>query len=102
MKTKFKTTLQRHALEGLEEVIVKALQYNAGTDDDKLLLCVLDSILKKIQLKLLLYKPTYNLKLEHEQAIALRMLYTYFVQENKSYMGAKLHLIANQIHQHFY
>lgn len=46
MKTKFKTTLQRHALEGLEEVIVKALQYNAVTDDDKLLLCVLDSILK--------------------------------------------------------
>jgi hypothetical protein len=88
-------------MEGLAEIITRQLQQPMVNDDDKLLMSVLGQLKGRIDEKLLKHQTEYVVKMPHHQAIALRILYTYYIGEHSSYMGSKLHYIANEIHQHY-
>lgn len=95
---------KRAFFEGLVDAINTIINNsdNNSSNDDKLLCCVLQNLKLKIEKRLINYKDKYNIQLEHEQAIALKILYDDFIKNATTYIGNKLFQLNNQIHQNYY
>lgn len=101
---KFKTELGRPVAEGLKEIIEKLMQSNPTVDDDKLLIACLAEIAALLDVKLSPYKAKkskYAVTFSPAQALALRILSTDYQTDKTTYMGNKLHMLANKIHQQY-
>jgi len=104
MSNKLHIKGKRAFFEGLVDAINTIINNsdNNSSNDDKLLCCVLQNLKLKIEKRLINYKDKYNIQLEHEQAIALKILYDDFIKNATTYIGNKLFQLTNQIHQHYY
>jgi hypothetical protein len=88
--------------EGLEKLIDHLIvQMKPETDDDRLLLASLAEIRHRLHQKLEYIGRNYTMTLTAAQSIALRILYTDYVNDHKTYMGIKLLEIANEVQQKF-
>jgi hypothetical protein len=98
LKIKFKLPFA----EGFESMINKMLAEKiAQDDDDKLLLAALVEVKERLMKKTLLVQDDYSMRLTAVQAIAMRILYTDYVNEFTSYMGNKLMMISNDVKQKY-
>ncbi len=68
-----------------------------SNDVEKMLLAALLEIKDRLYIKLGKQKKEYAITLTPVQAIALRVLYTKFVNDPSTYMGSKLMLISNEV-----
>lgn len=93
--------LKRDLVEALQGLIVKVLSLNPIKDADKLHGAVLSSLHLRLQVKLCKYNKQYSIKLSSSEAIALRMLYTFYYRDATTYLGNRLHQISNQVHKQF-
>lgn len=101
--SKLKTKLRKQQVETLktaiDELIVKAPA--DASDDDKLLYATLQEVSEKLYEKLGKFQTEYTISFKPAHAIALRLLYTGFVNEPTSYLGALLHPISNEVHKKY-
>lgn len=100
---KFKTQLNYAYVEALYSAICDIVMTTpALADDDKLLHAVLDEIARRLYIKMAVVKDKYTISFTPAQAIALRILYLDYIQDHRTYLGNKLHAIANQVNQQFF
>ncbi|MBS1642366.1 MAG: hypothetical protein JSR11_07770 [Bacteroidetes bacterium] len=97
----FKTKLKADALQALYSLIEALLQTNVKDDDDKLLFAALAEIKHRLYMKMDTPQREYQISLSPTHAFALRILSTCYVHDNRSYLGNKLHSIANEVHKHY-
>lgn len=99
---KYKTTFKRELLQALVDAIKKIVTtIPPESDDDKLLYATLVEISYTSEKKLLVPKAKYPLTLNANEAFALRILKTDYLQSNANYLGNKLLQESNKIHQHY-
>lgn len=88
--------------EGLEEIIHRLIeQIKPESDDDRLLLSTLAEIRHRLHQKLEYPNRDMAMTLTIAQSIALRMLYTDYINDHRTYMGAKLLELSNEVQQKF-
>ena len=92
---------KRKFFESLSSVIEVLSCYNYIDDTDKLAMASLAEIKKRLDVMLVTVKKEYTITLTDAQSIAIRILYTDFIQDFKSYVGNKLHTISNQVKQKY-
>ena len=97
----YKTKFKRQLLEALDKLIEVLIEQNPQADDDRLLLSVLSEIQARIYAKLYTVQGEYQMSFTPAQAFALRLLYTDYVNNPTTYLGNKLHMISNEVKQHF-
>lgn len=100
----YKTTFTRDFATGYVKLVDHVTIQVSGeglmkksTDIEKMLLAALIEIKDRLYLKLGKQKKEYGITLTPVQAIALRVLYTKFVNDPSTYMGSKLMLISNEV-----
>jgi hypothetical protein len=99
---KYKTAFKRELLQALVDSIKKILlTVPTESDDDKLLYATLADISFTCEKKLLVPKTKYPLTLSASEAFALRILKTDYLISNADYLGNKLFVESNKIHQHY-
>lgn len=101
MNKELNSKFTRDFLEGLQVIIGKVLTTPTEDDNDKLLYCVIASINTRISKKLCDDKSIFSIKFDPAELIALRLLYTGFVNDTTSFIGNKLHQISNEVHKRF-
>lgn len=99
MSNKFKTKLKADMLDGLlkflETVIAQSMDW---TDEEKLLIAVLDELRLKLKKNSNDIKDAYTINFSPAQAFAIRLLYSdYYELNNTTYLGNYLHKISNEI-----
>jgi hypothetical protein len=94
-----KISLPQKVAESLQGIINLLVAAEYTTDADKLLMATLKKFEARLYKLLYKVKKEYNLTLQPDEAIALRMLYIQFVKEYTSQVGAALLTISNQVHQ---
>lgn len=104
--TKFKLKLKRTMAEALCDTISQILESSSrdidGLDDfDKMHLAALSEIKLKTETKLLTATDKLSFSLSPPQAFAIRILHTHYVLDRTSYLGNKLMMLANEIHQQY-
>ncbi len=92
---------QRAFYTGLVQLIANLVEYGYVEDTDKLTIATLAELKQRIDVRLLTVKKEYNITLTHPQAIAMRLLYTGFINEFKTYLCNKLFTIANQVQKNY-
>lgn len=98
----FKTKLKYDFAEALANTISQVMLAIVEPDqDEQLFLAGIAEVKLRIEMKLLRYRPKFQITLSPVQALSLRMLYTDYVQGDTDYTGNKLRMIANDIHQHY-
>lgn len=98
---KYKTRLRRDVMEAINTIIVALLITDCKNDDDKLLRAALSEVHISLQKKLIDVQKEYTVNFTPVQAMALRMLSTDYVTNKTTYIGNRLHCMANEIHQQF-
>lgn len=103
---KYKVKLKRNMAEALSHTIAtifdEAEKSKAEKDDyEKMLLAELADIRIKIEMKLYNVTDKYSFSFTPAQACALRVLHTDYVYDRTTYLGNKLMMMANEIHQQF-
>lgn len=91
----------RDFFTGLVHMISDLSEYEFYDDSQKLIFAVLIELKQRIDVRMLTVKKEYSITLTHPQAIALRLLYTEFVDEFNTYLGNKLFTIANQVQKNY-
>lgn len=94
-----KLKYKRDFFTGLVALINELMEYQHLEDTDKLVMATLDKLKQRIEARLIIIKKEYSIALTHSEAIAMRLLYTGFVCEYKTYLGSKLHQISNQVNK---
>ncbi len=98
----YKTTFKRELMQALVSAIKKIITtVPTESDDDKLLYATLADISFTCEKKLLVPKTKYPLTLSASEAFALRILKNDYLISNADYLGNKLMMESNKIHQHF-
>lgn len=101
-QSKFKVELKRDAMEAMSNYIIMLInKFPPKDDDDKLLYSTLSEIRLKMEQKLLNVQSSYTMSLPATQALALRIMYNDYTVDTTSYLGNKLHQIANQVHKQY-
>ena len=99
-KIKYSCKLRNEVMSDLKRCIDYIFITSKPTeDDDKLLFAVLHQINNKIYLKMLNEQTDYTLSLTISEAIALRILYTDYLQDATTSLGNRLHQISNEVHR---
>jgi len=93
----FQINAKREFYEGLVSMIDDTLSYGYVDFDDKLIMANLFELSNRIKVKLVKYQVDYTITLTPAQSIALKLFYTDFIDDTKSYMGSKLLVITNEI-----
>lgn len=92
--------MKRECSAALISLIEKIItEFEATSDDDKLLFASLKELKLRVERRLLDYRVKYTFSLPATEAIALRIMYTDYVDDKKSYMGIQLLELSNKIHQ---
>jgi len=93
--------VKRNMVEGLHSLIVGVLKNKPMDDDDKLLFATLDEIRVKLEQRLIDVRDKYSFSFSCSQAFALRIMANDYVFDYTSYIGNKLRMIADDVHQQF-
>lgn len=101
MTKPYKTKFKRNLLEALQAYIEQLLDQGSNQDDDRLLLSVLAEIHRRIAIKLYTPQHEYQVSFTPAQAMALRLLYIDYICQPESYLGNKMHMVANEVHKQF-
>lgn len=101
MSNLYKTTFKYQQVEVLKEVIERLIVTPTDSDDEKLLFSVLKEIKDRLYLKLKHHFAECTMSFKAHEAIALRILFSDYVMDFTSYIGAKLFTISNEVHEHF-
>lgn len=101
MKKPFRTTFKYQQLECLKETISKVITTPTDNDDDKLLFAVLAEINGRLYDKLGHQFLETQMSFKAHEAFALRILFNEYLMDFTTYLGAKLLVISNDIHEHF-
>ena len=101
MSNLYKTTFKYKHLEVLKEVIDNIIVTPTDSDDDKLLFSVLKEIRDRLYLKLRHHFVECTMSFKAHEAFALRILFNDYLMDFTSYLGAKLFIMSNDIHEHF-
>ena len=101
MKKPFRTTFKYKQLECLKEAITKVITEPAADDDDKLLFAVLAEINGRIYDKLGNSFLETQMSFPAHQAFAIRILFNEYLMDFTTYLGAKLLIMSNDIHEYF-
>lgn len=97
----YKCQMKRQFAEALMQVIDKLIADAPDEDDDRMHLALLGEIKERLYAKLGKPKMEFSITLTPGQAIAIRILYTDYVQNPNSYLGNKLHTIALEVAQQY-
>lgn len=98
----FKTKLKYDFAEALLQMIPTLLESMvAPVDEEKLFIAALREVELRLKKKMVEYRPKYQITFTPTQALALRMFAGYVAVGSTSYAANKLHMIANEIHQHY-
>lgn len=99
LSSKYKCTMKREFVESLKVCIEQILTHPSGfqTDDDKIWASLLAEIKDRLYDKLGKWQPDYKVSFSPAQAIALRILYTDYINEPVTYLGNKLFLLSNEV-----
>jgi hypothetical protein len=98
---KLKANLSLDTVEALHDYLESFLLKQAKEDDDKLLFACLAEVKRLLYIKLAKMQKEYLCSFTPAQALALRILSTNYVQEYTSFLGNKLHQIANKVNQQY-
>ncbi|MCH5690005.1 hypothetical protein LWM68_40765 [Niabella sp. W65] len=105
MKKNFKIkNIKADVLEGLYKLINDTLGDVTPMDDyEALLIANLRNMQEKISVKLLPHKwqVKYTFDLPAEQALALRIFYTRYIDDDSTALNVNIMRIAHQIHQYY-
>jgi hypothetical protein len=94
----YKTKITFAFATGFMQLINRMLTDNiCKADDDKLMLAALVELKEKIYVKMKTVKKDYTLTVSPAQAIAMRVLYTNYINNPTTFMGNKLMLISNEV-----
>lgn len=96
----YSTKLSQSTIHGLYNAIEEIIQTPVDDDNDKLLFATLAQIMSVLYKKKewLIQKNT-SVTFLPAQAIALRILYTDYINDATSYLGNQLHKISNEVAQ---
>jgi hypothetical protein len=97
----YKTTLKFKQVECLKQAIDSLLETEPDTDDDKLLFAVLAEIKGRLYDKLKNHFNECTMSFKAHEAFALRILFNDYLMDFTTYIGAKLLVMSNEIHEHF-
>lgn len=97
----YKVSMKRTFAEALMQVIDKLIANAPDEDDDRMHLALLGEIKDRLYTKLGKPKMDFGITFTPAQALALRILYTDYVQNPNSYLGNKLHTIAFEVAQQY-
>ncbi len=94
----YNTKLSQDAIHGLYDAIENIIMQPVQYDDDKLLFATLAQVMSVLyKKKEWLVKKNTSITFKPNQAIALRILYTDYLQDNTSFLGNQLHKISNDV-----
>jgi hypothetical protein len=93
--------MKRQFAEALMQGIDALIAQEPESDDDRIHLAILGEIKERLYTKLGKPKADFGITLTPAQAIALRILYTDYVQTTTTYLGNKLHTIAVEVAQQY-
>lgn len=97
----YRTTITKELVEGLQAYIAMLLQDTPESDDDKLLLSVLAKIKDRLYQKMVVPRREYQMTFSPTEALALRILFTDYVQDATTQLGNRLHTIAFEVNQKY-
>lgn len=97
----YKCQMKRQFAEALMQVIDRLIADAPDEDDDRMHLALLGEIKERLYTKLGKPKMDFGITFTPAQAIALRILYTDYIQNPNSYIGNKLHTIALEVAQQY-
>lgn len=103
MQKKHKIVLQHKMAEALREFLHDVIsQTDAQDDDDKMWISNLDEFRVMLETKLINHNTKYTISVKPAIAFALRILANCYGNTASSYLGNKLQMIANEVHQKYY
>jgi hypothetical protein len=97
----YKTNLKFKQVECLKEAIENLLETEPVGDDDKLLFAVLAEIKGRLYDKLGHHFIDCTMSFKAHEAFALRILFNDYLMDFTTYIGSKLLVMSNEIHEHF-
>lgn len=92
-----KITGKAQFLEGFIQLVDELLKKRFVDDDDKMLMAALEEIRMRFYNRLGKYQHEYSLHLTPVQALAIRILYTDYINDPTTFMGSKLFMISNEV-----
>lgn len=96
-KSRYRFAMKRQLAETLKQRIETIIENNPANDDDKLHYAVLAEIRDRLYVKLIKYQTDYTISFTPAQALALRILYTDYINNPTCYLGNRLHILAVEV-----
>lgn len=93
--------LTKSQLQALEQELYEVMQIDHIDMTDKLLVCILHRLYKRIVVKLLDLKSRYNLKLDDETALAFYIYYNDEIFNSTAFNDVTLKTICNNINKQY-
>lgn len=93
--------LNKSQMQALEEVLSKILAFKNVDMLDKLLLCILTKLYKKVMVKLLDLKKKYKITLDEQTELALYIYFEDMPFNPTNYAANMIKSICNKIEKHY-